>query len=183
MSSTREWLLERLARVLRDVAPGAQFPTPFIGTGLHRPIVSTLKKAESRFFDPEAEGGVDSMPYACVMPAPGRDDISTVIDGELYEVSSPILIVAYAAQRGEDDSSTPDARATLDELRSDLLIAIEGFPFWKGAGAGEEVSAIERAGHVATILETSAIATPIYQPYGELTISYRLVWIESVAEG
>lgn len=134
----RGFLLDRIRRVIKEVKPGAIFPTTLNvvpSQANHRQIVTNLG---GRVFGQFMGGdwyGTETMPCADVCEVPGSYDKSTPVSPLAYDNELHLMIVVYCADPGGGEEvtmtdGTYQVKAELDQAVADIKVAMQAVPDW-----------------------------------------------------
>ena len=171
MSDVREIILERLQACVKTLAPGVVFTFPHGQT--HRPIVTDL---DGRVYSKvRAQGRVDAteMPYVeIITSAATADSVREIADEDIYLAETRVELWGYVKAEDQGDGLDSVVRPLLNELRADLIVAMEAFPYWTSADYPEALA--RRIGPVTTVLQSQWTEPATDAPDGFLVLDYAI---------
>ena len=169
----RERILQQLQACIATIRPGAVFPLPAGKT--HRPITTDL--GGRAYNKARALEAYDSSELPCVeilTNAGTADSIRETADDDLYLASLKVQLFGFVKGDDAGDGKEAPVRAVLNALRSDLIIAVEAFPFWTGTDWPEPIT--RSAGNMATVLESVYTEPAISSPDSYVVIDYSIMY-------
>jgi hypothetical protein len=128
---TREFLLERLQAVVATLAPGVTFTPPsWLPSPPQRPIMTALGgRVYAKLRGQTQIDGTDK-PYVVILTSPASADKVRPLDDNLYERKMVVGLIGYCQEDTAGDGTDSIVRGQLNQLLSDLQLAVEMFPYW-----------------------------------------------------
>ena len=169
----REWLLLRLQDALRTVAPGVVYAFP---DGLpHRAIVSDLSGRVYSKVRSQARTDADEMPYGESLTSGHGPDAVQPLDSDLYAADLKVEVYGYVKADDQADSLDAVVRQKLNDLRADLIVAVEAFPYWTDATHPEPATSV--LGPIEPVLVSQFTEPAGDWPDGFLVLEFQIRYL------
>lgn len=171
----RERILRRLEAVIKAIrGPGSTFPT-WDGTASPREIVSDLGgRVYNRVRQDELTR--DQLPAVDVLVDSSSPDSIETLGQELARATIPVQVWGYALSREENAQLSTGVRGPLNDLRADLIVALESLPWWTGPGVDEQ-DPLSRHGAVSVEISRQWTEPDMGQPSGYLVIECNVSYL------
>ena len=169
MIDRREAILQRLQDVLKTVVPGVTYSHP---SGVeHREILTNLGGRVFTRFRTASQLDSSEMPYVILLTSDAQADTIEVNDNETYNASMMVQVWGFVRAADQGDGPNTAVRPLLNQLRADLLVAVECFPYWTGLDVGQFEPAV-RFGRCTPVLQTQWTEASNESPDGFMILEY-----------
>lgn len=172
MSDKREALLVRLQACVKTLAPGVVYTFPHGAT--HRPIESNLGGRVYNKIRTESRVDATEMPFVeIITSAATADSIRDVADEDIYLAETHVDVWGYVKADDQGDSLDSVVRPLLNELRADLIVAVEAFPYWTSTDYPDPITRLVGPVGVVLVSQWTEPATDAPDGYLMLTFAIR----------
>lgn len=166
----REYLLQRLQLVLKQIDPSYTFAQLPPALSSHRQLVTVLKGNVFTKATPELGTDESAMPLVLVVASPNTPDVMGFHDDNAYTRELRVELWGFCSG---DDGGNRDSivRAQLSALLADIAIAVEAFPYWTD---GVVDPALQQLGAVVITPTRQEVALPVQTALGSCVAEYSI---------